>query len=431
MTGRILSIGVCLLVAAVAAGQEGVDLGVEARISAPVTTIPPGEPVVVYFTLRNLTDHPVVLSVPGMDTGPAQTMAGLDLAHVFSGPAFGALTIEGSFNRVWREWEGYQPAQSAPKLVIAPHGVVGTMLAIDRFYPQIRSSGLYRIMWEPFGALVRSNVLTLDVDSYKRAVIVTDQGSMTVMFDYRRAPNHVANFIELARGGFYNQKVFHRIEPGYYIQGGDPNGDGTGIRLDGKKLDAEFNDRPFNRGTLCMARLESDPNSASCQFIITNTRLPSWDGRYTAFGQLVGEESYETLEKLMVTPVNELGRPLHSVKMRVVRIEEAPLESYEQFLRGDLSIIQSHEPPTSSVDSMRSAPSALPDPPLNRATIRSNPPTRDFSPPNRSASPAMEPMLPMTPIPSSPSLSSPTPTPAPKHRRDTLGGVQEMQPASG
>lgn len=428
MTGRIFSIGMSLLVAAAAAGQEGVDLGIEAHISAPVTTVPPGEPVIVQFTLRNLTDQPVVLTVPGMDADTAQPMAGLDLAHVFSGPAFEALSIEGSFNRVWRDSQGYHPAQSAPKLVIAPHGIVGTTLAIDAFYPQIKSAGLYRIMWEPFGGLVRSNVLSLDIASYKKAVILTDEGSMTMMFDYGRAPSHVANFIELARSGFYNQKSFHRIEPGYYMQGGDPNGDGTGIRLDGKKLDAEFNDRPVNRGTVCMARLESDPNSASCQFIITNTRLPSWDGRYTAFGQLVGDESYDTLEKLMSTPVNEYGRPLHTVKIRVVRVEETPLESYEQFMRGDVSIIQSYDSPIDSADSMRSIPDASPSQPRNRGPIRSNPPARDYSSPTRSSAPAMEPMLPMTPIPSP---SSPSSTPAPRQRRDTQSAVQEMKPASG
>ena len=330
MKGQKLIVIPLVMWPVVVMAQSAPDLGIEARLSAPETTIPPGEPVVVEFSLRNLTDRPVVLTVPGIKTDSARKMSGLDLSHVFSGPAFRSLSVASSFDRVWREPEGYKPPQSAPQLIIAPYGVVGTAVAIDPYYPALRTTGFYRLVWEPFGALVRSNVLTLDVSPFKQAVITTDAGTMTMLFDYRRAPNHVANFIELANSGFYNQKTFHRIEPGYFMQGGCPNGDGTGIRLDGKKLKAEFNDHPFDRGTVSMARLENDPDSASCQFIIVNTRLPDWDGRYTAFGQLVGDESYATLEKLMQTPVDGDGRPVRAVYIRSVRIEDAPAGRYDE-----------------------------------------------------------------------------------------------------
>jgi cyclophilin family peptidyl-prolyl cis-trans isomerase len=246
---------------------------------------------------------------------------------LFSGEGFTALTIRSEYNRTWTDVYGYQPPATAPALVLRPHAIIGQSLEVSGFYPQLRSPGLYRIVWQPYGGLLTSNQLTLDVATMKQAVIHTDQGTMTVEFKYDLAPAHVSNFIELARSGFYNQKTFHRIEPGFFIQGGCPNGDGTGIRLDGKKLDPEFSDFPFHRGTVSMARLESDVSSASCQFIICNTRIPAWDGRYSAFGQLVGDASYETLEKLMQVPVvPETGQPRRPLVIRAVRISDAPQE---------------------------------------------------------------------------------------------------------
>ena len=75
-----------------------------------------------------------------------------------------------------------------------------------------------------------------------------------------------------------------------------------------------------------MALLNDDPDSASCQFFVCNTRQKEWDGRYTIFGELVGEESFETLDHLMATPVSEEGRPIRPVVMRNVRVVNAPVD---------------------------------------------------------------------------------------------------------
>ena len=321
-----------------ASAAFAIDLeGVEARIFTASTAIQPGEPIFVEFTLRNTTDSPVVLSVPGTSPQPVSSVTGLPLAHVFSGDAFTGLIIKGDFGRTWVDAIGYHPPGEVPEVVLAPHGVVGTRVDITEFYDIFQTPGLYRLVWEPYGGALQSNQLTLDVAPRKQAVIITDEGTMTVEFDYERAPNHVANFIELAQQGFYNQKLIHRIEPGYFLQTGSPSGDRTGIRPDGKRIRAEFSDHPFDRGTVGMARLESDPDSASSQFIIVNTRIPQWDGRYTAFGELVGEESFKTLDKLMQTPVDETGRPEHSVYLRAVRIVNAPTNEVGQSLVGGQS----------------------------------------------------------------------------------------------
>jgi len=329
-TGGLVALALCAV-----ARADDPFAGVEARLTAPVTTVAPGKPVRVRFSIYNGNDHPVVLSVPGTTTGPTEPAIDLPDSHIFSGTGFAGLTIRGDYDRTWKDAYGVVPPAEAPELVLAPHAFVGREIDVSAYYPALQTPGLYRMVWQPYGGLLTSNQLTIEVASLKQAEIITDEGTMTVQFYYDAAPNHVANFIDLARSGFYDQKTFHRIEPGYFIQGGDPNGDGTGIRPDGKKLKAEFNSYPVDRGTLCMARLETEPDSASCQFLIANTRMPSWDGRYTVFGHIVGEESEQTLDKLMAQPVNPTtGRPERTIYIRSVRIMDAPLPEDVTGLRG-------------------------------------------------------------------------------------------------
>lgn len=114
--------------------------------------------------------------------------------------------------------------------------------------------------------------------------IMTTQGVMTFELFPDAAPIHVANFMKLAESGFYTNLTFHRVEPGFVVQGGDPNGDGTGGP--GYQIPAEFNDHNHRTGTLAMAR-SRDPNSAGSQFYITLAPQPALDGQYTVFGQIV------------------------------------------------------------------------------------------------------------------------------------------------
>lgn len=97
------------------------------------------------------------------------------------------------------------------------------------------------------------------------------------------APATVANFIKLAEAGFYDGLTFHRVEPGFVVQGGDPNGNGTGGP--GYSIKAEFSSKPHLRGTLAMARSQ-DPDSAGSQFYICLAPAPFLDGKYTVFGQV-------------------------------------------------------------------------------------------------------------------------------------------------
>jgi peptidylprolyl isomerase len=109
------------------------------------------------------------------------------------------------------------------------------------------------------------------------------------------APATCARIKTLVRQGFYDGLPFHRVIAGFMAQTGDPNGDGTGGS--GHKLDAEFSNRPFARGTVAMART-SDPNSADSQFFIMFAREPSLDGKYTIWGEVVsGMDDVDQIKK--------------------------------------------------------------------------------------------------------------------------------------
>ncbi len=140
-----------------------------------------------------------------------------------------------------------------------------------------------------------------------RARIVTKKGDIVFRFYPHQARQHCAAFIKLARAGFYDGLAFHRVEPGFVIQGGDPSGDGTGGP--GYHLDAEFNDLPHVLGTVAMARAAS-PNSAGSQFYICLGDARFLDKQYTVFGQTAeGEEVLGTIrrgdvmEKVTIEPI--------------------------------------------------------------------------------------------------------------------------------
>jgi peptidyl-prolyl cis-trans isomerase B (cyclophilin B) len=155
------------------------------------------------------------------------------------------------------------------------------------------------------------------------AEIETDHGVMKLRFFAEKAPLTVRNFCKLALEGYYDGLTFHRIVKDFMIQGGCPNGTGTGGP--GYTIPAEFNDEPHSRGVLSMAR-KADPDSAGSQFFIVHApSVPSLDGKYTAFGKLVdGFEVLDSLASVETTfgPGGERSKPVEPVPIRAVRILE-------------------------------------------------------------------------------------------------------------
>ena len=116
-----------------------------------------------------------------------------------------------------------------------------------------------------------------------QAVITTHEGEIVLSLDFNAAPNTVANFVELASKGFYDGLSFHRVIPGFMIQGGDPNGNGSGGP--GYTIDDEPNALKHETGVISMAN--RGPNTAGSQFFITQLPQPHLDGKQTVFGKVL------------------------------------------------------------------------------------------------------------------------------------------------
>jgi peptidylprolyl isomerase len=134
-----------------------------------------------------------------------------------------------------------------------------------------------------------------DLDPENTLYLELKDGRVVIQLFPDQAPNHVARIKELAREGFYDGIVFHRVIDGFMAQTGDPTG--TGMGGSGKKLAAEFNNVRHERGTCSMARAQ-DPNSADSQFFIVFQSAPHLNGQYTAWGQVVsGMEHVDKIKK--------------------------------------------------------------------------------------------------------------------------------------
>lgn len=160
------------------------------------------------------------------------------------------------------------------------------------------------------------------------ALIRTSMGEIRLKFFPEVAPNHVNNFIELAKSGFYDRTAFHRVIPGFMIQGGDPESKSHRRAAHGTggpsySLRAEFSDRTHKRGTLSMAR-SADPNSAGSQFFICVADTPWLNGQYTVFGEVVS--GMDVVDKIVNQPRDRRDNPLERVEVTVRIIEPKPMK---------------------------------------------------------------------------------------------------------
>ena len=155
----------------------------------------------------------------------------------------------------------------------------------------------------------------------ENAIIKTAYGELTVAFWPDVAPKTVENFKKLARAGFYDGTAFHRIIKGFMIQGGCPEGTGTGGP--GYKIKAEFNPTPHEPGVLSMART-SDPNSAGSQFFICLERVPHLDNQYTAFGKTADAASLDVVKAIGSVRTGAGDKPVEPVVIKKATVTKTP-----------------------------------------------------------------------------------------------------------
>jgi peptidyl-prolyl cis-trans isomerase B (cyclophilin B) len=150
-----------------------------------------------------------------------------------------------------------------------------------------------------------------------QVVLDTSAGAITLNFRPDVAPGHCQNLIALAQIGYYDNLVFHRVIKGFMIQGGCPEGTGTGGP--GYTIKAEFNAVSHEPGTLSMART-NDPNSAGSQFFICLERVPHLDRQYTAFGQTADPASLAVVKSIGSTPTDSNDRPRTPVTIKSAKV---------------------------------------------------------------------------------------------------------------
>jgi peptidyl-prolyl cis-trans isomerase B (cyclophilin B) len=154
------------------------------------------------------------------------------------------------------------------------------------------------------------------------AVMATDAGEMTLIFYYDAAPHTVQNFLDLCSGGFYDGLSFHRVVPGFVIQGGDPTA--TGMGGPGYMVTAEFNDKQHVQGVLSMARSQ-DPNSAGSQFFICldYAHTQALDHKYTAFGKV--QNGMEAVEKIAAGKLSDQEKGTPQTPSTMTKVQVLPV----------------------------------------------------------------------------------------------------------
>ncbi len=257
-----------------------------------------------------------------------------------------------------------QPGQTVDLKAAYPQiDVVGTyvVFAVPQGKPVTEFAGtplLVQARTAPkFAGPIGTNVIRVAPLVY--AKMTTNQGAMKLAFWFDVAPNTAASFINLAEGGFYDGLRFHRVVPGFIIQGGDPTG--TGYGGPGYQLPAEFNDRAHEEGVISMART-GDPiepkgmppradwaNSAGSQFFICLSRekCQTLDKKYTAFGQVV--EGMQAVKAIATTPLKD-EKPIDPQLIEKVEIVPTTAQDnpYRAMLKLDLLSTETVMPTTAA-----------------------------------------------------------------------------------
>lgn len=160
--------------------------------------------------------------------------------------------------------------------------------------------------------------------SVTKAIIETKFGNIELTFFPEVSPQHVTSFVDLAKKGFYDGTTFHRVIPGFMIQGGDPNSKNPdrsqhGTGGPGYTIKAEFNEKPHKRGALSMARA-AHPDSAGSQFFICVADSFFLDKKYTVFGEVVS--GMEVADKIVSQPRDKMDNPNERIEMKVKVVEK-------------------------------------------------------------------------------------------------------------
>jgi peptidyl-prolyl cis-trans isomerase B (cyclophilin B) len=273
-----------VFLAACAGAQQSA--GVRLALDASEKVLHPGQRLLVRFTIENVSGKEATLEEP------SSYLEGLE---ILDGDGK-AVKATGKTRGITRRTVSLEAA-----------GFIGKTVDIGPAFPEIPENreGWYRVRWT-FGE-TSSNEVRVFVCRDWIATLETNYGSIAIEFYPAVAPTHVQNFLKLARSGFYEGTLFHRIIPGFMMQGGAPK---DSAKEAVAPLKAEFSEMKHVFGTVSMART-NDPNSATTQFFICFGAVPQLNGNYSVFGQVVsGEEIVKAIERVKTdhSPCKKCGK---------------------------------------------------------------------------------------------------------------------------
>jgi cyclophilin family peptidyl-prolyl cis-trans isomerase len=218
--------------------------------------------------------------------------------------------------------------EASPASALRPGGFVGFAGDLTKLFPRLKEIGTYRLQWRS-GSLASNTVILRVVPRYDpetnySARVETDLGSFTIEFLRRQSPLAVKTFVELAMQGFYDGLLFHYVEPGRIALSGDPTGTGEGGP--GFVYPRELAPLKMVAGTVFMKPVGEPPANGSIFAILLSAR-PEYEGRYTAFAQVV--EGLEVAKKLSEVPASARSaspahRPLQEVRIRRITVTPKP-----------------------------------------------------------------------------------------------------------
>ena len=215
-------------------------------------------------------------------------------------------------------------SRSARKHVVRPAIVIGLSLVVCGLAALVPGSGWAARQASGPNAQAPAQPPKMEDPKGLRAIIKTKHGEIQIKFFPELAPKHVENFIKLAKEGFYDGTIFHRVIPNFMIQGGDPNTKDTrkkemyGQGGPGYMIKAEFSDTPHKRGIVSMARA-NEPDTAGSQFFIVVEDSRFLDRKYTVFGEVV--RGMGVAEKIVNEPRDAQDNPLSRIEMTVKIVE--------------------------------------------------------------------------------------------------------------
>lgn len=299
---------VCALVFVVSTAARGDDWSdLEIRL----------EPVRPAFTATETAAVRVIIANTGR--APFRNLVRSEVAR--------GLLIAGPDRRGVRVTPRDEDLEAAGAVTLLPGEIWSRAFAFD-VPEELRKEGTSHVTWalRTGDDVKRSNEVDLVRFATDKpvATLDTDRGAIVLELWPDRAPNHVLNFVRLARSGFYDGLTFHRVMRNFMIQTGCPKGDGTGGP--GYEIPAEFNAESFVKGVLGMAR-SADPDSAGSQFFVMVGDNADLNGKYTAFGRvLFGIEAADALSQVPCGPSagGEMSRPIETVRLRRVTVTLPP-----------------------------------------------------------------------------------------------------------